>query len=55
MCDECHKLEREIRLFRDFVAGISEAKLDVHGADARSALQAIQKRARSAMRSRREK
>ena len=40
----------EIERLRAFVADIAGAKIDLHGADARNALQTIQKQAKEALR-----
>lgn len=49
MCAECHSVERRNRALRDFVSSITDAKLNLHGIDARGALQTIQKQAKAAL------
>lgn len=50
MCAECHSLERQNKALREFVESVASAKLNLHGMDARGALQTIQKQAKAAIR-----
>ena len=49
MCSECHSVERQNKALRDFVSSVADAKLNLHGMDARGALQTIQKQAKDAL------